>query len=168
MEHCIKQQWFGSLQRLSGLGVWFLLWVQEVPGSNPGWALLPFLVNFPVLAQRWTSTLALSPCSQKIPIRQLRWARQTDGTLDSVNLYLPLGDSSLDSGHYSTTSIESELAEFNIQKFERRMTQMLTKLELPIQGWMFIQDLSPVLTTRGYYGNDQLRNITFRSNPLTR
>ena len=23
---------------LSGLGVWFLLWVQEVPGSNPGWA----------------------------------------------------------------------------------------------------------------------------------
>ena len=24
---------------LSGLGVWFLLWVQEVPGSNPGWAL---------------------------------------------------------------------------------------------------------------------------------
>ena len=24
--------------RLSGLGVWFLLWVQEVPGSNPGWA----------------------------------------------------------------------------------------------------------------------------------
>ena len=55
---------------------------------------------------------------------------------------------------------------------------MLTKLELPIQGWMFIQDLSPVLTTRGYYGNvltmrgyygnDQLRNIIFRSNPLTR
>ena len=71
------------------------------------------------------------------------------------------------------------------------MTQMLTKLELPIQGWIFIQDLSPVLTTRGYYGNvlttrgyygnvlttrgyygnvlttrgyygnDQLRNITF-------
>ena len=25
-------------QWLSGLGVWFLLWVQEVPGSNPGWA----------------------------------------------------------------------------------------------------------------------------------
>ena len=25
-------------KRLSGLGVWFLLWVQEVPGSNPGWA----------------------------------------------------------------------------------------------------------------------------------
>ena len=27
-------------QWLSGLGVWFLLWVQEVPGSNPGWALV--------------------------------------------------------------------------------------------------------------------------------
>ena len=25
-------------QRLSGLGVWFSLWVREVPGSNPGWA----------------------------------------------------------------------------------------------------------------------------------
>ena len=24
--------------RLSGLGVWFSLWVREVPGSNPGWA----------------------------------------------------------------------------------------------------------------------------------
>ena len=23
---------------LSGLGVWFSLWVREVPGSNPGWA----------------------------------------------------------------------------------------------------------------------------------
>ena len=30
-------------QWLSGLGVWFLLWVQEVPGSNPGWALKPFI-----------------------------------------------------------------------------------------------------------------------------
>ena len=28
---------------LSGLGVWFLLWVQEVPGSNPGWALVIIL-----------------------------------------------------------------------------------------------------------------------------
>ena len=27
---------------LSGLGVWFLLWVQEVPGSNPGWARIYF------------------------------------------------------------------------------------------------------------------------------
>ena len=26
------------LMRLSGLGVWFSLWVREVPGSNPGWA----------------------------------------------------------------------------------------------------------------------------------
>ena len=26
------------IQRLNGLGVWFLLRVQEVPGSNPGWA----------------------------------------------------------------------------------------------------------------------------------
>ena len=25
---------------LSGLGVWFSLWVREVPGSNPGWALI--------------------------------------------------------------------------------------------------------------------------------
>ena len=25
-------------QRLSGLGVWFSLWVREVPGSNPSWA----------------------------------------------------------------------------------------------------------------------------------
>ena len=24
---------------LNGLGVWFSLWVREVPGSNPGWAL---------------------------------------------------------------------------------------------------------------------------------
>ena len=24
--------------RLNGLGVWFSLWVREVPGSNPGWA----------------------------------------------------------------------------------------------------------------------------------
>ncbi len=32
----------GGNQWLSGLGVWFLLWVQEVPGSNPGWALLIF------------------------------------------------------------------------------------------------------------------------------
>ena len=29
----VSQQW------LSGLGVWFSLWVREVPGSNPGWAL---------------------------------------------------------------------------------------------------------------------------------
>ena len=28
---------------LNGLGVWFSLWVREVPGSNPGWALI-FLV----------------------------------------------------------------------------------------------------------------------------
>ena len=27
----------------NGLGVWFLLWVQEVPGSNPGWALVIIL-----------------------------------------------------------------------------------------------------------------------------
>ena len=26
-------------QWLNGLGVWFSLWVREVPGSNPGWAL---------------------------------------------------------------------------------------------------------------------------------
>ena len=32
---------------LSGLGVWFLLWVQEVPGSNPGWALLFCLHGLP-------------------------------------------------------------------------------------------------------------------------
>ena len=25
-------------ERLNGLGVWFSLWVREVPGSNPGWA----------------------------------------------------------------------------------------------------------------------------------
>ena len=29
--------WSG-IQRLNGLGVWFSLWVREVPGSNPGWA----------------------------------------------------------------------------------------------------------------------------------
>ena len=28
--------------RLNGLGVWFSLWVREVPGSNPGWAQLLF------------------------------------------------------------------------------------------------------------------------------
>ena len=27
-------------RRLNGLGVWFSLWVREVPGSNPGWAHL--------------------------------------------------------------------------------------------------------------------------------
>ena len=27
------------INRLNGLGVWFSLWVREVPGSNPGWAL---------------------------------------------------------------------------------------------------------------------------------
>ena len=29
--------------RLNGLGVWFSLWVREVPGSNPGWAHLLLL-----------------------------------------------------------------------------------------------------------------------------
>ena len=28
--------------RLNGLGVWFSLWVREVPGSNPGWAQFYF------------------------------------------------------------------------------------------------------------------------------
>ncbi len=36
------------LSWLCGLGVWFLLWVQEVPGSNPGWAL--------TFASVWEST----------------------------------------------------------------------------------------------------------------
>ena len=29
---------------LNGLGVWFSLWVREVPGSNPGWALQYFVI----------------------------------------------------------------------------------------------------------------------------
>ena len=33
----VDQKW------LSGLGLWFRLWVQEVPGSNPGWALVIIL-----------------------------------------------------------------------------------------------------------------------------
>lgn len=33
-------------KRPLGLGVWFLLWVQEVPGSNPGGALLFFQITF--------------------------------------------------------------------------------------------------------------------------
>ena len=38
-------RWSLIIQWLSGLGVWFLLWVQEVLGSNPAWAHLfsPFL-----------------------------------------------------------------------------------------------------------------------------
>lgn len=32
-------------KRPLGLGVWFLLWVQEVPGSNPGGALLFFAIH---------------------------------------------------------------------------------------------------------------------------
>jgi hypothetical protein len=40
-------------KRLNGLGVWFSLWVREVPGSNPGWAhiFIPFLPesNFAIL-----------------------------------------------------------------------------------------------------------------------
>ena len=32
--------------RLNGLGVWFSLWVREVPGSNPGWALFKILNNY--------------------------------------------------------------------------------------------------------------------------
>ena len=30
------------VRRLNGLGVWFSLWVREVPGSNPGWAHFSF------------------------------------------------------------------------------------------------------------------------------
>ena len=29
------------VERLSGLEVWFSLWVREAPGSNPGWAPFP-------------------------------------------------------------------------------------------------------------------------------
>ena len=35
LNHC----WPSTTRRPNGLGVWFLLWVQEVPGSNPGLAL---------------------------------------------------------------------------------------------------------------------------------
>jgi hypothetical protein len=35
LNHC----WLNLTGRPNGLGVWFLLWVQEVPGSNPGLAL---------------------------------------------------------------------------------------------------------------------------------
>ena len=39
---------------LSGLGVWFLLWVQEGPGSNHGWAQF-FLIIFVLFFDRyWT------------------------------------------------------------------------------------------------------------------
>jgi hypothetical protein len=34
LNHC----WPSTTRRPNGLGVWFLLWVQEVPGSNPGLA----------------------------------------------------------------------------------------------------------------------------------
>ena len=42
----LQNSWFHFLPvpltaaRLNGLGVWFSLWVREVPGSNPGWALI--------------------------------------------------------------------------------------------------------------------------------
>ena len=51
-KHHGQEQWISSLSlpqkaklfcycvRLVGLGVWFSLRVREVPGSNPGWALL--------------------------------------------------------------------------------------------------------------------------------
>ena len=32
--------WIWKHMWLNGLGVWFSLWVREVPGSNPGWAHL--------------------------------------------------------------------------------------------------------------------------------
>ena len=38
VRHCQPMSSLSS--RLVGLGVWFSLWVREVPGSNPGWALV--------------------------------------------------------------------------------------------------------------------------------
>ena len=35
-----------NVRWLDGLGVWFSLWVREVPGSNPGQAQLFFFINF--------------------------------------------------------------------------------------------------------------------------
>ena len=62
---CSLHQW------LNGLGVWFSLWVREVPGSNPGWAQLFF---HHLSAKGWFAikmlgdtriwTMGLSDCSR--------------------------------------------------------------------------------------------------------
>ena len=43
--------------RLVGLGVWFSLWVREVPGSNPGWAhqfLSPLFLVVSSAGKKWS------------------------------------------------------------------------------------------------------------------
>ena len=51
-----------NLQRLNGLGVWFSLWVREVPGSNPGWALSfwNFLIFIALMLQEKNSQHAVT------------------------------------------------------------------------------------------------------------
>jgi hypothetical protein len=50
---------------LNGLGVWFLLWVQEVSSSNPGWALLFKIIISKLniyLAVQFLFKVNLPPC----------------------------------------------------------------------------------------------------------
>ena len=57
---------------LSGLGVWFSLWVREVPGSNPGWAQI-FSAFFSEILRIFTFQINIlcAVCSQRYFLRYL-------------------------------------------------------------------------------------------------
>ena len=58
-EQLLSNSWKYTHKWLSGLGVWFLLWVQEVPGSNPGWAQGTILLWFVLLTCAHSTSLAM-------------------------------------------------------------------------------------------------------------
>ena len=45
----LNEQSYQAHMRLVGLGVWFSLWVREVPGSNPGRAHFPLIYNYVIV-----------------------------------------------------------------------------------------------------------------------
>ena len=85
-----KQEW------LNGLVVWFLLRVQEVPGSNPGWAPTLFLFSLVRwIVNMWNEIIyriftGICTESKEPVIKSWRWGGSNPWHLECESSALPL------------------------------------------------------------------------------